>query len=309
MPASISISIYTYQYIYSQHSSHTHTRVDRVLQDGPVMSFPTLTESSCNHYSRSRRLISLCLTACPVGGPSNHPSTRAPTPTHTRSAGLIPNRARQEDLSFFFSTATDTSTGHSQGSRAPSSVARFLTPTCMPTHSLCNLYCYGSVGSSGTQSTIGSQTVKAAISLSPAMEHWFSKGVMCVQQHAVSPHSRPGLAYNHHGHYTSPTSGRPPYAHATTHVQSSCGRPSMDRVAPCQTRRPRLFGATLAFARPFQIDRSRLSTTHGQALPLPTFTSQGLGSENKSTGAKKQFLMSQLPKPRRVLLAATRPAP
>lgn len=78
--------------------------------------------------------------------------------------------------------------------------------------------------------------------------------------------------------------------------------------APCQPRRPRLFGATLAFASQIQIDRCRPSTTHGQALPLPTFTSQGFGSENKSTGAKKQFLTSQLPKPRWVLLAATRPA-
>lgn len=150
---------------------------------------------------------------------------------------------------------------------------------------------------------------------------------MCVQRHAVSPHSCPDLAYNHHSHYISPTSGRPPYAHATTHLLvyvrtvlcTPCtpypprarGPPRTGRLPTmpaAQTRRPRLFGATLAFASQFQIDRCCLSTTHGQGLPLPTFTSQGLGSENKSTGAKKQFLTSQLPKPRRVLLAATRPA-
>lgn len=99
-------------------------------------------------------------------------------------------------------------------------------------------------------------------------------------------------------------------------VQCSTVQPSPVRVrstvhepnAPCQPRRPRLFGAALGFASQIQIDRCCPSTTHGQALPLPTFTSQGFGSENKSTGAKKQFLTSQLPKPRRVLLAATRPA-
>lgn len=90
------------------------------------------------------------------------------------------------------------------------------------------------------------------------------------------------------------------------HVRSTIHEPS----APCPSkRRPRLFGAVLGFASQFQIDRCRPSTTHGQALPLPTFTSQGLGSENKSTDAKKQFPTSQLPKPRRVLLAATRPCP
>lgn len=258
----------------------------------------------------------MCLTACPAGGPSNHPSTRAPTHPHTH-----PHAFRLASFPTGSAKRTSHFHGRDQGSRAPSSVARFLTH--MPAHHfLCNLYCYRSVGSSGTQSTIASQTVKAAISASPAMEHWFSKGVMCVQQHAVSPHSRPDLAYNHHGHYISPTSGRPPHAHATTQrtvqystVQPSPAQSSPVRVrptvheptAPCQPRRPRLFGATLGFASQFQIDRCRPSTTHGQALPLPTFTSQGFGSENKSTGAKKQFLTSQLPKPRRVLLAATRP--
>lgn len=105
-------------------------------------------------------------------------------------------------------------------------------------HCLCNLYCYGSVGSSATQSTIGSQTVKAAISLSRAMEHWFSKGVMCVQQHAVSPHSRPDLAYNDYGHYISPTSGRPSYAHATTHVQYSTAQQGTVQSSPRTVGRP-----------------------------------------------------------------------
>ncbi|POS76323.1 hypothetical protein DHEL01_v205274 [Diaporthe helianthi] len=229
----------------------------------------------------------------------------------------------------------------SQGSQALSSVARFFTPNvpgnlaAWPHPTLCTTLCYRCVGSSGTQSTIASQTVKVAISLSPGDGTLVLKrSCACnnMQSHLILVLTWPmiivatTLVRHPDGHTASP-----PYANATTHhlvyrvhstfhpaIHGHCPsrveycRRSINppgQCEPCQTDE-----TPAAVRRNFSLcqsipDRSVLPFNHSrQGLPLPTFTSQGLGSENKSTSAEKQFLASQLPKPRWVLLAATRPA-
>lgn len=164
---------------------HAHTKPlttsHFVSKMAPFRSFPTLTESSCNHYSQSRRL-NLVVPDCFVRS-EVHPTIPSTRCSHThlqitrvRLASSPTGPAKRTSHFFFLLTTTPTPTPAAQGcqgSRAPSSVARFLThmclPACPPGHPLpcAPLYCYRSVGSSGTQSTIASQTVKAAISLSP----------------------------------------------------------------------------------------------------------------------------------------------
>lgn len=112
------------QYIHLQ-----RTHIDRVFQDALILSFPTLAESSCNRYSQSRRLILLCLTACPAGRPSNHPSTRTPThpPTHVRVlAGSHSQPGPPRGVLIFTATARVRELLH----RSP-----VFSPTCLSTTS------------------------------------------------------------------------------------------------------------------------------------------------------------------------------
>lgn len=161
---------------------HALTTSHFVSKMAPFLSFPTLTESRCNHYSQSRRL-NLVVPDCFVRSEVHPtiPSTRPPTPTCTLHAFGWPRSQPgppRGPLIFFLLLLLRPRPPGLPGlassfigrpfprPHVPASLPTWLhtSDSTYPVHHSC---CYRSVGSSGTQSTIASQTVKAAISLSP----------------------------------------------------------------------------------------------------------------------------------------------